>query len=197
MKNYGSPKAQRIAFATSGDPEGRPGRSPSRWSELAVFYDPTPEKKGRPWIAVALGCSSRPGERTKESVVQVGTLDRALHLFDNGSQLGRMVSIEAREWASDMEKREETIAAIENAAVALRPQPAIDWADQDAVLRHLYGDELETRTPATLISRDFRATEGTVRAALRDGREIKVPLTAVAPFIDIARFRAAREAANG
>lgn len=182
-EKYGSAQAVRIAFNRSRVNED--SGQPQRWTELAVYYDPAPAIIGKPWIAVARGCSTHPGERTREEKIQVGTLKRALGMFDEGSPLFRSVAAQAEDWA------ETNLPGLRNGAA---PR---EFANQEEALRWLYGDELEGAKPQTLLARDFGAGESTVRAALADGRDIKIPLLAALRFIDRDAFRRARDTGRG
>lgn len=210
---------ERIAFATSKTPGGQA----QRWTELSVHYR---DMADRPWTAIARGMSNLQHERTRESVITVGTLERALRLFDQGTQLGRTVALQAEDW-EEQKRRAETAAAIHDASDQLRGaersgpggavsrpresgaipilepgeeiavKPREPFPSQEEALRWLYGEELEAAKPQTLIARDFGAGESTVRAALAAGREIKIPLTAALRFFDKGAFDSFREAARG
>lgn len=84
-------QATRIGFASSE------GDGFTRWTELAVYYLNIPEFGQKQWLAEAKGVSTEEGERTKRRLLQAGTLDRALKLFED-SDLGRIASEQAREW---------------------------------------------------------------------------------------------------
>lgn len=202
MKSYGSKQAVRIAFAQSHNAVKEDNR-PYRWTEVAVFYDPTPEKPGKRWIAVINGCSSYPGETTREEVIQVGTLERALELFREDG-LGRAVRLQAREWAETELPRQapETLTkrsmTLDEYLANEGLSDAVGNEAQVAALRWLYGDDMNRLKIQTLLRRDFFVGESTVRMALNTGRLIKVPLIEALRFIDRDAFRAELEArANG
>lgn len=88
---------ERIAFASS-EGDGR-----ERWTELAVYHFDQPPTHRRNWMAVSIGRSVVAGERDKERRLLVGSLERALKLFDEGTELGVIVCEEAREWEYDRE----------------------------------------------------------------------------------------------
>lgn len=199
-----SNQAIEIAFATSEPDPTLPGNAaiaprPARWSEIAVYYDPAPVIPGKPWVSVVRGCSTYPGETLREEKLPAGTMERALKLVDPNSQLGRSVIGQAEEWAASrtetaLQRLEAGVAGVE----ALASQLAGFEGETDAdALAWLYGDELDKLTPAKLLERDFGVVEGTVRAAQKAGREIKVPLAAVMRFFDREAFHRARGGARG
>lgn len=180
--------AVQIAFASSQpDPTLQENASitphAARWSELSVYYDPTPKVPGKRWIAISRGLSTYRGETTKEEAIQVGTLERALKLFRSDSQLGRIVITQAEDWAET--------------EWSTHAPATLSFGSDDAALRWLYGDEVDQVTPAGLLKRDFGAGESTVRAAIADGRPIKVPFLAIARFVDREAFRRWRESRHG
>jgi len=183
--------AERIAFATS-EPVGVPA---GRWTELGVYYDHRPTNPGKPWIAVVRGCSTYPGETMREEIIQVGTLERALKLFDPNSQLGRSVIAQAEDWQEPAPIL--PVPDILPDTLARPPHNRFTGTDQDEALRWLYGAELDKLTPAKLLERDFGVVEGTVRAAVKAGREIKIPLAAAMRFFDREAFQRARAVNRG
>jgi hypothetical protein len=157
-----------VAFASS---EG-PGRS--RWSELRVWHVPLAR---RPWVSEARACSDLPGEQPRANRMASADLERALRLFDD-TELGTIVKETAREWAS-----EEGVPA--QGGHARKP------ADDHEALAMLFGVEggdLAVRPAADALGMG----ESSVRMALRSGRELRVPLRALFPFIDRAAFQRAR-----
>lgn len=151
----------------STESDGRP-----RWSVLSVFV------LGDKFVAQSEGMTSIEGERTKTRRIASLHLERALKLFDE-SDLGVAVSETAREWAES------------HAGEA----PAV-LSDHET-LQRLYGEPSGRKGYSGMLAEDFGAKESTVRSAIESGNPIKVPLAAVAPFIDLARFNAAREARRG
>lgn len=199
-KNIARQGGERIAFASS---ETQPQHLADlrRWTELAVYFLHKPDNPGRRWMAVSRGHSTHPGERTKTESVTVGTLDRALKLFTDETQLGRSVMTQAEDWRErNLSKGGTPFAELEAAAKERELEEiahGMTFPDQDAALRWLYGDELDELTPAKLLERDFGATESTVRAAIAAGRPIKIPLVAALRWIDRSRFRFERAREKG
>lgn len=195
---------QRIAFASS-EPKDNGNRA-ARWTELAVYYLHRPAKPGRHWRAVTRGYSTHPGETLREEEITVGTLDRALTLFDETTSLGRSVIAQARDWHESEGEREAAqmrtpvappVVGLSGQGHLLVPlEPGFDGADQDEALRWLYGDELESAKPQTLLARDFGVKESTARMQLGAGRPIMVPLTSALRFFNRPAFKKAREAAE-
>jgi hypothetical protein len=168
--------AERIAYADTKH-LGRP-----RWSELSVHYLKEPADGGKRWLALSVGMSEKPGERPITDKLLTFSLERALDLFDD-SPIGKQVKAQARDWAEEREAGDE---------VAGHPiaQPAAGEAftgstDEEA-LAWLFGPEHKGREAARVLG----VGESTMRAALKNGTGIKVPLVHVLPFLDRARFLA-------
>lgn len=196
MKREPSNEApERIAFATSEPADTGDGRH-ARWTELAVYYLHQPANPARRWRAVSRGLSTYPGESTREEEITVGSLDRALKLFDAFTQLGRSVIAQAEDWA---ETRVEELRR--NPALVAELDREDEWGpaefpSQDEALRWLYGDELDSAKPQTLLARDFGVKESTARMQLGAGRPIMVPLTSALRYFNRPAFKKAREAST-
>ena len=157
-----------IAAFVSSEGDGR-----SRWTELRVLFNPT---MGKPWIAEARGCSSHEGERDKVRRLASANLERALSLFDD-TDLGVIVKANAREWAEDRG--------------APQAPPRFTPNDDREALAILMGctvDELS----ASAVGQALGIGESSVRMALRDGRDLRIPLRSLFPFVDRAAFQRAR-----
>lgn len=186
--------AVRIAHRSSHAP------SRTRWTEISIFYDQAAQDREpgdrKPWIAVVAGLSTEPGDTARRNVHRAGTLERALKIIDRTTQIGMVVCAEAEEWLADHPEANQGVPIGELAddiVNGLVPR----FSDQIDALRWLYGDEaFEQLTPAKLLERDMGAGEGTVRAALKAGRDIRVPLLALIPFINRDAFRRAKGLAD-
>jgi hypothetical protein len=194
-KDPDTQQPERIAFASSEPDQLIQRNRPARWTELAVYYLHKPENPGRRWRAVVRGCSTYPHETTREEEITVGTLERALKLFDDKTQLGRSVIAQAGNWA------EENIVTTVGEARAIGGggrcatlDPGFDGDDQGEALRWLYGEELNSAKPQTLLARDFGVKESTARMQLGAGRPIMVPLTAALRYFNRPAFKKARGA---
>lgn len=157
-----------IAAFVSSEEDGR-----KRWTELSVWFAPAMSK---PWIAEARGRSVHEGERDKVRRLASGNLDRALGLFDD-TDLGVIVKATAREWAEDRG--------------APQSPPRFTPNDDREALAILMGctvDELS----ASAVGKALGIGESSVRMALRDGRDLRIPLRALFPFVDRAAFQRAR-----
>lgn len=153
--------AQVVAFVSS-EPHGG-----DRWTELRVFH--WNDGRRRPWMAEARGVSTREGERHKIARLTGGTLDRVLKLFDD----------------TDMG------FAVKEMAIEAEPgvQPAPVPTEGRAALAYLFGidpDDLSLRAAGRVLG----STHSKLRAAIVDGREINIPLSAILPFIDRVAFAA-------
>lgn len=158
------------AFASTED-DGR-----DRWTELSVWYLPGHAKC---WIAQAEGCTAVEGERTKRRRLASARLERALTLFDD-SDIGVIAKAMAREYAED---RQIPVA------------PRDFWpVDDRLMLARLLGvqpDDLSINAAGKALG----IGESKIRMALKDGRDIHVPLRNLLPFLDRAAF--IRENSNG
>jgi hypothetical protein len=160
--------AGRLAAVATSKADGL-----ERWTELRVYHMPLAR---RSWVAEALGCSVVPGEKTRTSRLASASLDRACRLFTD-SDLGIAVTEMAREYAE------------ENCARVTAPgTSATNDRDALALLFGVSADEVS----ASAAARAFEMGESSIRMALRDGRDIRVPLRTLLPFIDRAAFRRAR-----
>lgn len=66
-----------------------------RWSELQIWY--LPNADGRAYVSEARGHSSRPGEVTKRTRIYVGSIDRAMSIFNDGDA-GDSLKVQAEDW---------------------------------------------------------------------------------------------------
>lgn len=161
-----------------------------RWTELRVFHYSVPKIK-RCWLAEVRAVSTVEGERDKVRRLASASLEKALTLFDD-TTLGRAAMAEAREWAEDM-------------GLPMRTDPQTPPTDPVEALGWLFGcerDDVNLRA----VGRTLGVGESTMRQAIAAGREIKVPLASLLPFVDRAGFqrsvaaaasRDAREKADG
>jgi hypothetical protein len=197
-----------LVAAASNEPHDN---SRARWTELAVHHDP--DNASRPWFGVIRACSTYPGEVTREQVVQVGTLERALRLFDAGSALTRAIALEAEDWEERRRAEQQDRPGLRDAPLGFRASPAdakVLLADQghkrlgdlqvgdelmpgpepftgttqDEALAWLFGDLLDKSKPQTLVARLFGVGESSVRMQIAEGRDIKIAFKAAARFMD-------------
>ena len=124
----------RVSSRAPGEP---------RWTELAVFHDPG---ANRPWVAVAEGHSTMPGERLKRTSIAAGTLDRALSWFSAGEMADSLIHIVRLEVA------------------AQQPRQAFETLSD--ALAWLYPGDLSDRARALAFERDFGMPERTTRNAM-------------------------------
>lgn len=141
-------RAERIAFASTGD-DGK-----ERHTDLAVYYLHQPPSSGRRWLSEAIGQSNVPGERPRMRRLNVGSLERALKLFED-SDIGVMVCEQARDWAETAER----------CKIADIPVLVTDWdklLDDEGIVSsiHRFGDR--TDGPALIVTenRDQPSTIG-------------------------------------
>lgn len=160
-------RGERISFASSAGPDRE------RWTELEVYHFEQAPAPKRHWMSVRRGCSSVPGERTRESRLLVGSLERALKLFDESTELGVIAAEQARDWA-------------EQAGAGDGDRPALA-SDVDA-LAWLYGVPVDRLPSVNSMAADLGLGESTLRMALKNGSGAKVPLVAIAPFVDRDAF---------
>lgn len=158
---------KRAAFISTEE-DGR-----ARWTELAVWFDLGASK---PWIAEARGCSRVAGERTKVRRLESANLERALGLFDE-SDVGIIVKTNAREWAED--------EGLPQSPPRFTPK---DDREALAILMGCAVNELSVNAAAKALG----IGESSVRMALKDGRDLRIPLRALFPFVDRAAFQRAR-----
>lgn len=174
-QNIDMSRFRRIAFATTE----RPGAE--RWSELAVHYLDKTEGDEKRWLAISCGLSTRKGERTITDKQLCYSLENALDLFDD-SPVGRQVKAEARDWAAH------------HCPNGVQDAPAgagfTGETDQDA-LAWLFGGDYSMRAAAAA----FDMGESTLRMALRNRTQVRVPLVTAMRYFDRERFL--RDLANG
>lgn len=176
MDNIDLTGATRIAYADTKH-LNRP-----RWSELSVYHLAKPTEDGRRWLAVSTGMSSKEGETPIVDRHCTFSLYRALELFDD-STIGKMVKSQAIDWADANHPGEDAPEGNEQAPA----DPPFEGTTDAAALIWLFGEgERNGRTAA----RAFDMGESTLRMALRNGTAVRVPLLALAPYIDRARFLA-------
>lgn len=167
VMNMNLDRAERAAFVST-EPDGR-----ARWTELAVFFC---LGEAKPWIAEARGCSRVAGERTKIRRLASANLEKALGLFDD-SDLGIIAKTNAREWAEDQ-------------GVPQSP-PRFTPKDDREALAILMGCATN-EVSASAAGKALGIGESSVRMALKDGRDLRIPLRSLFPFIDRAAFQRSR-----
>lgn len=171
-------RAERVAFADTKH-LGRP-----RWSELSVFYLHEPTQEGKRWLALSVGMTSRQHEVPLTDQLCTFQLEHALGLFDDSS-VGRQVKAQARDWAEH------------NATVATVPGPAPNGeaftggTDEEA-LTWLFGGDYSVRGAADA----FDMNESTLRMALRNRTQVRIPVQIAARYFDRARFQSDMAAAR-
>lgn len=154
-----------VAAFVSSEPAGG-----DRWTELTVFH--WGDGRKRPWMAEARGRSIREGERDRVSRLPAGTLERALKIFDD-TDMGIAVKEMAREFSEGLPVR----------GIPTDEREALAWLfgiPVDQLKLYAAGKALDTG-------------ESTMRQALTAGREVRVPLRVLLPFINRAAFQAAQE----
>lgn len=167
---FDTTRANRVAFFSSkGD-----GRD--RWTELELWFDA--DRPGqKKWLAVSRGCSDRAGEVDKLRELEAGTMSRALTMFDPNTTAGRAMHAEALDWLDA------------NRALVERPpayQPLV--MDDQAALARLFGDGATLKAQADALG----LGESTLRMQLKEGKDVRVALRALLPFVDIEAFRRAK-----
>lgn len=171
-----------IAFASTKMTGGVLSRARTRWTELAVWYLHNPRMGGKRWFARTSGYSLIEGEGARHTGLASGTLERALKLIDQTTDIGIATAETAREWAEDNR------VTVQNGRGG-----AIRFPTDAEALEWLYGQPDEGHKGfVSMLAADTGAGESTIRAALAAGRDVKVPLRAFLPFIDRAAFRRAR-----
>lgn len=204
-------KGERIAFASS-EADGR-----DRWTELAVYYFADPPTPKRHWLSQSVGRSVVPGERDKERRLLVGSLERALKLFDEGTDLGVIVCEQAREWWEERNLVDMVVQTYHHPALSptlsgdalrfstsrpplgLKPEDiARGWSpypigDDRAALAWLYGVTPGELPSVNSMAADLGLGESTLRMALKNGTGIKVPLAHIGSLIDRDLFQRRRE----
>lgn len=169
-----SPQAELVAsFSSKAD-----GRD--RWTELELFFDPGVDGK-KVWRAVSKGCSSRRGEVTKNRELAAGTVDRAMKLFDPDTDAGRIMQAQVDDW---MDANSDRAGRVLMKGV----EPPVLCMDDQAALRQLFGTDTTLKSQAEALG----LGESTLRMQLKDGKDVRVALRAILPFVDIAAFRRAR-----
>lgn len=158
----------RLAVVASNEGDGR-----ERWTELRVYHHPL---LTRAWIAEVVRISTVEGERETRRVMASASLERALRLFDD-SDIGIIAKETAREFAD------------EECLPTCPPQMApMDDREALALLFGVEPGDLSVNAAAAA----FGIGESSLRMALKEGRDIRVPLAAVLPYIDRAAFQRAR-----
>lgn len=173
-------RAQLIAYATTDD------GARDFWTELAVWYLHAPKPGSRPWFVRVSGMTRVEGKLPRHAGLASGTLERALKMIDQTSEVGILVAETAREWA------EENRVTIENG----RGQP-VQFDSDDAALAWLYGKPEGDRGLVSSLARDTGTGESTIRMQLKRDRPVMVPLRALLPFIDRNAWRAANGGDRG
>jgi len=181
--------AERIAFADTKH-LGRP-----RWSELSVYHLPEADPKGRRWVALSVGMSSKANEVPLTDTLCTFSLERALDLFDE-SPIGRQVKAQARDWAEQHpdEKVGEgeaftlgTSATITGqGALATQAPPRFAGSTDEEALAWIFPADMSLRRQAEA----FNMGESTLRMALKNRTEVRVPLVMAARYFDRERFLA-------
>jgi len=159
--------ARLAALATS---EGDGG---FRWAELRVWFLPGQRKC---WLAESRGATCVEGERDKVRRLASAKLDRALKLFDD-STLGSMVTEAAHEFAEDE---------------GLPKFPSEGAPDDDRkALAQLFGVQPDEMVSWSVAARALGMGESSLRMAVKNGTDVRVPLRTIFPFIDRAAFQRA------
>lgn len=168
-------RAERVAYADTK----HLGRE--RWSELSVYYLHEPTEDGKCWLAVSLGMSKRNGEKTLTDRLCTFNLEMALSLFDE-SAIGRQVKAQARDWA--MHRPSPAPAANGHSFAGSSDEEALTW---------LFGPSFSMRGAAEA----FNMNESTLRMALRNRTQVRIPIQIAARYFDRERFLADQKAARG
>lgn len=178
----------------------------SRWTELAIYY-----RAGwsRPFVAVTLGMSNRPGEDQRFQYAAMGTLERAVNWFQGSHLRDELAASIPADWApptTTPSPLDPTITSRlcpkdeRQAEIGYRGEPTLT-----AALQWLYGEGDTDRAFALKFERDFAVTERNTRntLAIEAGRtEGKVgpwlpPFIAALRYFDRHRWQASREVRNG
>ncbi len=175
-------RAERIGFFSTYE-EGK-----THWTELAVWFLTQDRWRRRPFLSELVGKSTIPGQVDKVQRISGGSFEKVVRLFDDTAP-ARAAIEEARNWLRDHGRDEVT---------GLPRSFALPKTDVDA-LAWLYGDA-DPKTWPRLVEQDFGIGESTVRAALKNGTPVKLPLLSILRYFDRERFgrdradRAARQA---
>jgi hypothetical protein len=142
-----------------------------RWTVLRVLYLGDTGPGGRAWLAEVEARSNLGNERTKTRRMNSASLERALELIDD-SDMGIAVKAAAREYCED------------HGLPIRKPGRQQVPTDPKAALAWLYGLAVGETLSLNAAAADLGTNESTMRAAIAAGREIKVPLLALLPFVD-------------
>jgi hypothetical protein len=153
------------ALASSRD-DGR-----DRWSELRVYYLP---RERRCWLAQSEGHSIVPGETTKRRRIASSSLDRALKLFDD-SDLGVCVKESAFEYACEHQ-------------LPRFPREGAP-ADDRKALAALFGVKEGEMVSWKAAAAALGMGESSLRMAVKNGTDVRVPLRSIFPYLDRAAFQ--------
>lgn len=163
----------------------------SRWTELAIYY-----RAGwtRPFVAVTLGKSNRPGETTRFQYAAMGTLDRAVHWFQGSHLRDELAAAIPVDWAPAASSLDPIPRIVELGLASAEEQQAnVGYrgpATLSAALVWLYGEGSSDLGLAIRFEKDFGVSERTVRntLAIEAGRTEGKVGPWVQPFIAALRY---------
>lgn len=170
-------RAERIGFFSTYE-EGK-----THWTELAVWFLTEERWRRRPFLSELVGKSTIPGQVDKVQRISGGSFEKVVRLFDDTAP-ARAAIEEARNWLRD-HGRDEVTGLPRSFALPKTDEEALTW---------LYGQPDEGTTLLRMLSRDFDIGESTIRAALKNGTPVKLPLLSVLRWFDREAFRRDRQA---
>ncbi|QTH19679.1 hypothetical protein HRJ34_14990 [Rhizorhabdus wittichii] len=169
-------RAERIGFFSTYE-EGK-----THWTELAVWFLTEERWRRRPFLSELVGKSRIAGQVDKVQRISGGSFEKVVRLFDDTAP-ARAAIEEARNWLRD-HGRDEVTGLPRSFALPKTDEEALTW---------LYGQPDEGTTLLRMLSRDFDIGESTIRAALKNGTPVKLPLLSVLRWFDREAFRRDRE----
>lgn len=116
------PTGEEIAFVST-QRRGQP-----RWTELAIVY--APQADGRCFWSQISGLSTMQGEATRQRAVYVGTIERALELFDQDSDATQALRVQALDWQDRNPERAKTDVLTLRAVEGIAPNGPLATANQ-------------------------------------------------------------------
>lgn len=133
------------------------GGQPPRWTELAIYHR---SGHARPYIAVAEGKSSVPGESDRFQHMAAGTLERALNWFEGSTLRDELARAIPDDWAASPADMRAPVSRHDDAPFYRGPDRLTE------LLAWLYPTEQTDRALALAFEQDFGMGERTVRNIL-------------------------------
>lgn len=150
-----------VAFVSTERPDA------SRWTELSVIY--LPEASGRCFVAEVTGRSRVDGEAVRRRPIYVGSLERALKLFDEDSEATHALRLAAEDWMErNADRPKQDVLRLRQAERGDAPAGTEGFSGQDGLdgaLSWLYPDG-PSAGRAQRLETDFGVPRRTVDNAL-------------------------------